>query len=150
MESSGYSSKTHKKGSCPYASLDKVLRYNVLETKLVYTGRYIMQSYSTVNEYYWQVGKNVACPENWALLPKYLVFAGFWYLNKPPPPPPKFFYFLLYWRNGLLKNRVGRSVFFFFFFLPSSMPIYITHTYPEYIHKNIQISGRNRNTCLKH
>ena len=39
VESSGYSSKTLKKGSCPYAPLDEVLRYGVKAALLSWLSR---------------------------------------------------------------------------------------------------------------
>ena len=56
---------------------------------------------------------------------------------------PNIFFFVL------VKNWVGRSVIFFF---TQAVCPFIHTWYPKdvYIHKNIENTGRNRNTCLEH
>ena len=48
MESSGYSSKTLRKGSCPYAPLDEVLRYIFTEST---TACFFLKSIEFLNEF---------------------------------------------------------------------------------------------------
>ena len=60
------------------------------------------------------------------------------------PKAPQFF--LLYWHNGLLKNRVGRSVIFLIYFLTQAVCPFIHTSLCIY---SLKTYRQNRNTYIE-